>query len=176
MTKTKKTILTIVGIVFLALISPIILFVGIFAASLIGDAMITQKDVEKYGKKMQPQSGMVFPADTTFVNGYWVKYCIFQERGAGWKYTSKEPFQLPENAKFIVRKRSIDEIKERYSKSFKTNITDVTRYLEAEWMTNGFVFSADMLETPERYYLNLSSYVPRSYELENPEEYGLPSQ
>ncbi len=173
MSKTQKTVLIIAGAVLLSLAAPFILFFGIFAASLIGDAMITQKDVEEYGKKMQPQSGMVFPADTTFVNGYWVKYCIFQERGAGWKYTSKEPFQLPENA---VRKRSIDEIKERYSKSFKTNITDVTRYLEAEWMTNGFVFSADMLETPERYYLNLSSYVPRSYELENPKEYGLPSQ
>ena len=174
MSKTQKTALIIAGAVLLSLAAPFILFAGIFAASLIGDAMITQKDVEEYGKKMQPKTGIVFPVDTTFVKGHWVKYCIFQERCAGWFYTSKDPFQLPENAEFIVRTKSLDEIKAMYSKSFETNIADVTRYLKAEWMKNGFVFDAEMLETPERYYLYLDSYVPRSYELENPKEYGLP--
>ena len=174
MTKTKKTILTIVGIVFLALISPIILFVGIFAASLIGDAMITQKDVEEYGKKMQPKTGIVFPADTTFVNGHWVKYCIFQERDAGWRYTSKEPFQFPENVEVDIYEDDMDMYEDWFSGYFETNITGATEYKKAEWMKNGFVFSASMLETPERYYLRLDSHVPRSYELENPKEYGLP--
>ena len=60
MSKTKKTVLIIAGAVLLSLAAPFILFAGIFAASLIGDAMITQKDVEEYGKKMQPKSGIIF--------------------------------------------------------------------------------------------------------------------
>ena len=235
MSKTKKTALIIAGAVLLSLAAPFILFAGIFAASLIGDAMITQKDVEEYGKKMQPKSGIVFPVDTTFVKGHWVKYCIFQERCAGWKYTSKEPFQLPENAEVNIEKREdqtyylkigdiewsswmpfqlpvnlnglhwferswcgdeeslkahvkdleengekwvtesdFDGYEEWFGRMFETNITGATEYKKAEWMKNGFVFSASMLETPERYYLRLDSHVPRSYELENPKEYGLP--
>ncbi len=162
-----KKILLIIGVAILAqVLLPLILFFFIFAASLIGDAMVTQKDVEKYGKKIQHQSGMIFPADVTFVKGYWVKYSIFQERCAGWYYISKEPFQLPENAKFIARTKSLDEIKAMYSKSFETNIADVTRYLKAEWMTNDFVFSACILETLEQHYLELDYYIPRSSELE----------
>ena len=174
MSKTKKTALIIAGAVLLSLAAPFILFAGIFAASLIGDAMITQKDVEEYGKKMQPKTGIVFPVDTTFVNGHWVKYCIFQERDAGWRYTSKEPFQFPENVEVDIYEDDMDMYEDWFSGYFETNITGATEYKEAKWMTNGFVFDAEMLETPERYYLNLSSYVPRSYELENPKEYGLP--
>ncbi len=174
MSKTKKTILIIVGIVFLVLVSPFILFFGLFAASSIEDLLITQKDVEEYGKKMQSQSGMVFPADTTFVRGHWRKYGIFQERGAGWKYTSKEPFQFPENVEVDIYEDDMDMYEDWFSGYFETNITGATEYKKAEWMKNGFVFSASMLETPERYYLRLDSHVPRSYELENPEEYGLP--
>ena len=63
MSKTQKTALIIAGAVLLSLAAPFILFAGIFAASLIGDAMITQKDVEEYGKKMQPKTGIVFPVE-----------------------------------------------------------------------------------------------------------------
>jgi hypothetical protein len=170
MSKTKKTIL----IIFLILISPVILFVDIIIVSIIDELTITQKDIEKYGKKMQPKSGIVFPADTTFVNGYWVENTFFQERGAGWKYTSKEPFQLPENVEVDIFEGDMDMYEDWFSGYFETNITGATEYKKAEWMKNGFVFSASMLETPERYYLRLDSHVPRSYELENPKEYGLP--
>ncbi|MBO7524044.1 MAG: hypothetical protein J6T79_00910, partial [Verrucomicrobia bacterium] len=108
--------------------------------------------------------------------GYWVKNTFFQERGTGWKYTSKEPFQMPENVEVDIFEGDMDMYEDWFSGYFETNITGATEYKEAKWMTNGFVFDAEMLETPERYYLNLSSYVPRSYELENPKEYGLPSQ
>ena len=170
MSKTKNGIL----IAIMVLAAPFILFAGIFAASSIEDLLITQKDVEEYGRKMQPKTGIVFPADTTFVNGHWVKYCIFQERDAGWRYTSKDPFQLPEKVDVIIEEDDMDEYEDWFGRMFETNITGATEYKEAKWMTNGFVFSVNMLKTPEQYYLNLKSYIPRSYELENPKEYGLP--
>ena len=163
MSKTKNGIL----IAIMVLAAPFILFAGIFVAGIIGNEMITQKDVEEYGKKIQPKSGIVFPADTTFVNGHWVKYFAFlaQERPAGWSYTSKEPFQLPENIKVRVKTSNTDTFKKLFSRMFETNITEATEYMEARWMTNGFVFSAKILKTPEQYYLNLGSWYPRSYEL-----------
>ena len=141
---------------------PFILFAGIFVAGIIGNEMITQKDVEEYGKKIQPKSGIVFPADTIFVNGHWVKYFAFlaQERPAGWSYISKEPFQLPENIKVRVKTSNTDTFKKLFSRMFETNITEATEYMEARWMTNGFVFSVQILETPDLYYLNLNSLVP----------------
>jgi hypothetical protein len=234
MSETKKKILIVFLLLLFSPVIPVIYFVDIIIASIIDELMITQKDVEEYGKEMQPQSGIVFPADTTFVNGYWVKNTFFQERGTGWKYTSKEPFQLPENAKVNIEKREdqtyylkigdiewsssipfqlpvnlnrlywferswyrngetlkayvkdleaqgekwftesdFDRHEDWFGRMFETNITGATEYKKAKWMTNGFVFSASMLETPEQYYLYLDSHVPRSYELENPEEYGL---
>ncbi len=160
--KTKNTILIIV----LALASPFILFVGILAASSIEDLLVTQKAVEKYGKKMQPKSGMVFPEDTTFVKGHWVKNSIFQERYANWYYTSKEPFQFPEGVDVIIEEDDMDEYDEWFGRMFETNIAGATEYKEAMWMINGFVFEAKMLKTPEQYYLYLDSYIPRSSERE----------
>ena len=111
MSKTQKTALIIA-----ALAMPFILFAGIFVAGIIGNEMITQKDVEEYGKKIQPKSGIVFPADTIFVNGHWVKYFAFlaQERPAGWSYISKEPFQLPENIKVRVKTSNTDTFKKLF--------------------------------------------------------------
>ena len=52
LTKGEKTLFTIVVTALVILVLPIILFVGMFVAVGIGNEMITQKDVEKYGKKM----------------------------------------------------------------------------------------------------------------------------
>ena len=136
---------------------PFILFFGIFAASSIEDLLITQKDVEEYGKKMQPKSGIVFPADTTFVRGHWVKYSICQERYAGWSYTSKDPFQLPENVKVDIFKYGMDMYEDWFSGYFEKNITGATEYKRASWTTNGFDFEAEILKTPDQYYLHLGS-------------------
>ncbi len=165
MSKTQKTVLIIAGAVLLILSMPFILIVGMVVAPIIEDFMITQKDVEEFGKEIQPKTEMVFPADTTFVHGVWVKYGIFQERGAGWKYTSKEPFQLPENVGVKIEKDNMDRYEKLFSGWFETNIAGATEYMEARWVTNGFVFSAKILKTPEQYYLNLGSWYPRSYEL-----------
>ena len=157
MSKTKKEILKIAGIFLLVLAVPFILFVGVFAASVIGNEMITQKDVEEYGKKMQSRAGMIFPDDAAFVKGHWVKYCasLVQEPYAGWAYISKGPFQLPENVKVRVKTDKTDGYEKIFSRMFETNITGATEYTEARWMTNGFIFTATMLKTPEQYYLKL---------------------
>ena len=153
MSKTKKTIL----IIFLILISPVILFVDIIIVSIIDELTITQKDVEKYGKKMQPKSGIVFPADTTFVKGHWVKYSICQERYASWFYTSKDPFQLPENVEVDIYEDDMDMYEDWFSGYFEKNITGATEYKRARWTTNGFDFEAEILKTPDQYYLHFGA-------------------
>jgi len=157
LTKGEKTLFTIVVTALVILVLPIILFGGMFVAVGIGNEMITQKDVEKYGKKMQPKSGIVFPADTTFVRGHWVKYSICQERYAGWFYTSKDPFQLPENVEVDIYEDDMDMYEDWFSGYFEKNITGATEYKRASWTTNGFDFEAEILKTPDQYYLHLGS-------------------
>jgi hypothetical protein len=167
MSKTKKTVLIIAGAVLLSLAAPYILFFVIFVASSIGDLLMTQKAVEEYGKKMQPKTGIVFPADTTFVRGDWRKYGIFQERYANWCYTSKEPFQFPEDVKVSIKKDELNELEELFSRLFKTNITEAIDHREAEWMKNDYIFNARVLKTPEQYYLYLDSRLPYPEERED---------
>ncbi len=180
MSKTKKTILIIVGIVFLVLAVPFIYFAVLCVSPIIGDLMITQKAVEKFGKELQPKTGMIFPADATLVEVHWVKPNFFHKRRVSWRYTSKEPFQLPEDSEVAIvedYKGEIEGENERFTGLSKRNITGVTEYKLATWDTNGFSFSAEILKMPDQYYLDLTTWIHDFSDLEYSDAYNrLPSQ
>lgn len=54
-----------------------------------------------------------------------------------------------------------------FSCYFKTNVIGATKFWWGDWITNNFAFEAKILETPEKYYLYLSSREALPSELES---------
>ena len=122
-------------------------------------------------------------------------YLELGDIGNGLSWISDEkPFKLPvdldelylqDNKGFASKEALVSRVKELEAKGeewethsnleldekifscyFKTNITGATESWSANWITNNFAFEAQMLKTPEKYYLHLWSREALPSELE----------
>ena len=125
------------------------------------------------------KSGIFIPSNALFTTNCAKEDKIF------WKYISEESFKLPENANtFIADDVKIEHspsnsenskndfyiYEKEFSLSFKHHIEGTIDYQEGTWTNDDIVFNAQILKTPKKYYLLLSSQEMRSDELEAKKE------
>ena len=130
-------------------------------------------------KDIRLKSGIFIPSDALFITNCAKEDKIF------WKYISEESFKLPENADTLIAndvkiehnpsdsgtpKNDFYIYEKEFSLSFKHHIEGTIDYQEGTWTNDDIVFNAQILKTPKKYYLLLSSQEMRSDELEAKKE------
>ena len=121
------------------------------------------------------KSGIFIPSNALFTTNCAKEDKIF------WKYISEESFKLPENTDtFIANDVKIEHnpsdsetpkndfytYEKEFSLAFKHHIEGTIDYQEGTWTNDDIVFNAQILKTPKKYYLLLSSQEMCSDELE----------
>lgn len=128
------------------------------------------------------KSGIFIPSNALFITN-----CAKEDK-IYWNYISEESFKLPENTDtFTANDEKIEHTpsnseapgndfwihEKEFSLSFKHHIGGTIDYQEGTWTNNDIVFNAQILKTPKKCYLHLSSQEMRPNELETKKEVAI---